>query len=482
MNPAERRAAVLSTLGTETFDVLVIGAGIIGCRVALEAASAGMRVALVDRADIASGTSSASSKFVHGGFRYLTMRSFGLVRAAQRERAALLRGLPGLVKPMPMIVALDGRRYPRSLVALGVSAYRRLGGSSARLLGPADARELVPAFSPRFDSVLALLPEAQTDDARLTLATARAARDRGALVANYLAVEALDVTSGRLARAFVRDRIAGAEYVIGTRTVVNAAGACIDSIRRLVDPLVPPLVSLSKGVHLIYPLDDSWRAGVACYSDDDRTTFAVPWQGMLLLGTTDTAYFGRPDAARVEPEDETALLERASRLLPAELLRAERIRARFAGLRVLPAGTYDTANAPREHIVEVGPGGMVSVAGGKLTLHRLIARDALIRLPPELRPRLSRSPAFPRVTETTIEDAIEYEWAVTVEDLVRRRTNLALQGRDDVEMRAYCETQLVDAGFNSHADGREGVGLPSVMRLAGIEPATSRSGGARSIP
>jgi glycerol-3-phosphate dehydrogenase len=457
MTAAERRAVVLDELAARTFDVVVVGAGIIGCRVALDAARAGLSVALVDRGDIASGTSSASSKFIHGGFRYLAMGRLRLVRAAQLERARLLRLLPALARPMPMIVALEKRRYPRPVVELGLTAYRRLGragSSDARLLAPAEASALVRPLSVPPGAVLALLPEAQTDDVRLTLATARAAAEHGALVANYVGVEAFDVVGGRAARAFVRDRLGGSEFAIRCRSVVNASGAHVDAIRRLEDPSCRPLTTLSKGIHLVFPLDEPWRAGVAAYSDDHRTTFAVPWQGMLLVGTTDTPFFGDPEAARVEPHDEEGLLEAAGRLLPAELLRRDRIRFRFAGLRVLRAGAGDTARASREHIVGVGPGRIVSVAGGKLTLHRLIARQALLRLPAEVRPRVARAPAFPAVTDKAaqglraqIEHAIEHEWAVTVDDLVRRRTHLALQARDDESTRAELATLLRAAGY-----------------------------------
>ena len=207
------------------------------------------------------------------------------------------------------------------------------------------------------------------------------------------------------------------------------------------------------------PLEVPWRAGVASYSADHRTTFAVPWEDMLLVGTTDRPYDGRPEAASVEPDEEVALLGAAAEVVPPELLRRDRVVFRFAGLRVLAAGRADTTHASREHIVDTGPAGMVSVAGGKLTLHRLIARDALVRLPIEIRPR-RLDPRLPATSidatgsEEQIQRAIECEWAVTIEDLIRRRTNLAVRGLDNAATRARLGRLLEQAGYVAAADQR----------------------------
>jgi glycerol-3-phosphate dehydrogenase len=459
MTPAERRAAVLEELASRRFDVLVVGAGIVGCRVALDAASVGLSVALVDRGDIAGGTSSASSKFLHGGFRYLGMGDFGLVRAAQRERAALLRGLPGLVRPTQMVVALEKQRHPRPVVAFGISAYRCLGGAGARTITPGEASAIVPELSSQPGRVLISLPEAQTDDARLTIATARTAADEGAMVANYVEVRGLAFVHGRIGGADVCDRFDGSEFLIRCRCVVNAAGAHTDELRTLENPEARPLARLSKGIHVVLPLEGLWRAGVASYSADHHTTFAVPWQDMLLVGTTDRPYDGRPEAASVEPDEEAALLEAAADLVPPEFLRPDRVVFRFAGLRVLAAGRADTTHASREHIVDTGPAGMVSVAGGKLTLHRLIARDALARLPIEIRPRrldprLPASSLDASGSAEQIQRAIECEWAVTIEDLIRRRTNLAVRGLDNATIRGCLGRLLEEAGYVAAADQR----------------------------
>lgn len=465
MNAGERRALALEELAARTFDLLVVGAGITGARVALDAASAGLKVALVDRADIASGASSASSKFVHGGLRYLTMGNLRLVRAAQLERASLLRALPELVRPMPIMLALDRRRFPRPLVDAGLHTYTALAGGcgdGARRIAAADATALVPSVSLGRNDIAVLLPEAQTDDARLTLATARAAAARGAVVANYVAVDGFERSSRGVVGAAATDVHGGNRLEIRFRAVVNAAGAHVDAVRRLEDPASTPIARLSKGVHVVLPLEGRWGAGIASYSAHARTTFAVPWSGMLLVGATDTAHEGTPEEARADAADIARLLDAAARFLPPDLLRPERVRSTFVGLRVLPAAAGDTAAIPRHHIVSVGRGGMVSVAGGKLTLHRLIARDALAALPPDVRPRQSRwdgrlwSAARACLSPATelreqLSYAIEHEWAVTVEDLVRRRTTLELQGLADDRVRSELARMLERAGVGRGA-------------------------------
>jgi glycerol-3-phosphate dehydrogenase len=458
---ADCRAQTLERLALETFDLLVAGAGITGARVALDAANAGLRVALVDQEDLASGASGASSKFIHGGFRYLTTGKARMVRAAQLEREELLGSIPDLVRPMPMILALDSRRYPRPLVHAGIGAYRCLAagtGCRARTLSRHDALSLVPQLDLAAGEIPILLPEAQTDDARLTIETAKAAARAGAVVANYVSVEALELARGRVVAACVCDRRAGSAFTIQCRSIINASGAHIDALRRLEDRSCRGIARLSKGAHVVLSVDTPWRAGVASYSEDRRTIFAAPWQGRLLIGTTDTPFDGAPGSARAEPEDVTALLEGAQQILPAQLARANRVCFSFAGLRVLPRGDGDTAAASREHLLSVGTGGMVSVAGGKLTLHRLIAADALAALPADVRPRPKAHPRAPLVDRrpatlsAQATEAIEHEWATTVEDIVRRRTTLAVQGLDTARTRALLARLLHEAGFGGSDD------------------------------
>jgi glycerol-3-phosphate dehydrogenase len=490
------RAGTLERLGSQTaFDLLVIGAGIVGARVAYEAARTGAAVALLDAGDFGGATSSASSKLVHGGLRYLQMGEVGLIREAHLERRALLdRIAPHLVRPMPFLLPVY-RGGPHRPLAIGtaVFAYSVLSGfrhSRARMVGREHARRLVPPLRTDGMHVAGLYEDSQTNDSRLTLATVTAAARAGATVVNHLAVTALEQAGGRVVAARAGD------VLVRCRAVVNAAGPWVDEVRRLEDPAAAPMARLSKGVHLTLRQDEPWGAALTVPVDRSRVTFAVPWEGTLLLGTTDTEYEGDPAAARPEPEDVDTVLREASVGLPAEVLARDRIRYAFAGLRVLPRGRGDTASAPRDEVVHVGPAGMVSVAGGKLTTHRRIAIRVLRRLaafagatlaadplpgagPLPPRPATVEPAAWDHLTRLygdeaarvaaagdeqvhpdgpdlwgQVHHAITQEWACTVEDVVRRRTTLAVRGLATSEVRDAIAATLARQGVFNSVDGR----------------------------
>jgi glycerol-3-phosphate dehydrogenase len=493
---SEARADALDRLAGGECDVLVVGGGIVGSRVAYEAARSGLRVVLVDAGDFGGATSSATSKFVHGGLRYMTSWQLRLVRIAQREREALCRIAPHLVRRQPMLLA-ERAGYSLPAYAAGLVLYKGISGAGTpwpRIISVRQARALAPSLRADGLRTCTLLPEAQTNDARLTLATVRAAAAAGATVLSYARVVELGLGSGRPACVLVD---AGGEGVVEVRAqaVVNATGPWVDQLRSLEDATCAPLVRLSRGTHVVLPLDDGWSTGLASSRDGSRTTFAVPYQGMLLLGVTDTAHDGAPDEVRPTRGDVDALFEDASRFVAPELFDHARIRHAFAGLRVLPLSEGDTGRLPREHLISTGRHGMVSVAGGKLTTHRLIAVDALRRLPAEIRPRRLRVsdeplPGARQVRENSFlraldaevrghllglygsdvetlltvgeEDpsalerihpggpdvwaqvrfAVEHEWALTLEDVVHRRTTLALRGLDAPETLARVEAAL----------------------------------------
>ncbi len=489
------RGRSLEELHEGTFDLLVIGAGILGARVAFEAARAGLKVALVDAGDFGGATSGASGKLVHGGLRYLAAGDVRLVRAALRERRVLAgRVAPHLVQRLPFLLATNGRGLAgSSTLAAGLLAYRVLDGLRGPVPRPVTARaarSLVPPL--RTDGPCVLLEEARTDDVRLTLATVKAAVRAGAVAVNHLRAVELESSGGAISGAALVGRDGEGSFSVRCRAVVNATGPWLDLLRLLEDPKRKPLIRLSKGTHLLLPLEDDWRAAVALYRDRASHVYAVPWHGMLLLGTTDTAYEGDPGGVAPDPGDQAFLLDAASSFLPPELLRPERVRCSFAGLRVLPPGNGETIRASREHVVSVGPSGMISAGGGKLTTHRLIAIDVLRRLPAGLRPRKLRPNADPlpgasppsiqaarrdvsyQLDDSTVEHlihlyggeagqllrytagypdalqkihpgcpdiwaqayhAVNEEWAVTVEDIVRRRTTLSIRGLDTDEVR-----------------------------------------------
>lgn len=485
----------LDALAGRQFDLLVIGGGIVGAGIANEAARAGLSVAVVDRGDFGAATSSASSKLIHGGLRYLRLGDVALVREAHRERRALLRTVaPHLVRRLPFLFPLyrDGPYRPTTL-RLGLALYSGLAGDKlGGLLTPERARQSVPDL--RLDGLrgCGVYVDSTTHDGRLCLANVRAAAEAGAAVANYAEVVELRQVAGRVRGAELKDRLTGETLSVEARAVVNATGPWIDRIRALEDPTAAPLARLSKGAHLLLELDRPWSAALTIPHDAVRVTFAYPWQGMLLLGTTDTLYEGDPSGVRVEPEDVARILDEASVGVERDVLDPSRIRASFAGLRVLPGAGGETLTARRETVYVTGRGGMLTVAGGKLTTYRRIALAALERLRPELgAPKLDRRPeplpgarglegaglrlarSFPDLDPATrshllhlygsladevlapaadepsllepihpsapdvlaqVGYATEREWAVRPEDIVWRRTTLGYRGLADVPL------------------------------------------------
>src|SRR5439155_22025334 len=260
-----------------------------------------------------------------------------------------------------------------AMVAAGLFVYAALSGfreAEMQVVRPSRARELIPAVQLRGMRSAAVYEDAQTHDSRLVLATVAGAAQAGAVVVNYAKVIALEKGSAQVT-------VDGQALEVRFDRAVNAAGPWVDHVRRLEDPNCAPVVRLSKGVHLVMPGVRDWQAALVVPLPRDRVAFAVPWLGMLLLGTTDTEYEGDPGAVSVTPEDVDTVLTEAAQGLPPELLRRDSIRYSFAGLRVLPEGEGDTALARRGHVVHVGPQGVVSVAGGKLTTHRQIAPHLL---------------------------------------------------------------------------------------------------------
>jgi len=482
VTPREWRPQAIAAIQSERFDLLVIGAGIIGARIAFEAAATGRRVALVDAGDFGGATSSASSKLIHGGLRYLQMGDLRLVRESHQERRALLERIaPHLVRPLRFVVPVyRGGPHSRALIAAGLFTYSALSGfrhSQARMVGPAGGRELVPSLQLNGLNGCGVYMDAQTHDTRLVLATVTAAARAGAVVLNHAAVRGLDFGANGVEATLEGD------IPVRSHHVVNAAGPWVDRVRNMEEAGVRPMARLSKGIHLLLPGEPGWRAALTVPIADGRVAFAVPWEEMLLLGTTDTHYEGDPADLEVTAADEATVLEEASTGLPPELLHPGRIVHRFAGLRVLPGGTGNTADATREHLVSTGRLGMVSVAGGKLTTHRRIALDVLRRvegyrgtkLCEEPLPGAGPLPPRPEDVEITtwkhlchlygseagrvlayrgsVDNALERihpdgpdiwaqvhhgaeaEWAVTAGDVVRGRTNLEIQGHATPEVR-----------------------------------------------
>ncbi|MFP5318254.1 MAG: FAD-dependent oxidoreductase [Acidimicrobiia bacterium] len=343
------RARALGRLVDERWDVLVVGGGITGAGVALDAASRGLRTALVEGHDFASGTSSRSSKFVHGGLRYLRSGDFGLVAQSVAEQRRLLRNAPHLVHPAPMRLPVEGRR--RRLAAGGILFAHDLAA------GTGFSRPVRGGI---------VFHEAQVDDARLTLAVLRTAVvDHGAVAVNGCPVVAVDGPRVTLADG----------ATVHARVVVNAAGPWADEVRALAGSS-PPLLRPTKGVHVVVARDRVPLDGCGIAVPDGRGGFAfvAPWEGRVVVGTTDTPYRGGP--VECTPEDVDLLLARVNPVLD-EPLTADDVLGSWAGLRPLVDGRDGRAEAARRHVVDAGPSGMVTVVGGKLTTYRRMAEDAV---------------------------------------------------------------------------------------------------------
>lgn len=375
-------------------DVLVIGGGITGAGVALDAASRGYRVALVEQADFAGGTSSRSTKLIHGGIRYLAKGQLKLVGEALRERARLMRLAPHLVTPQPFLIPLyEGLTRPlgvgipallRPAVPLGVRAalatydwLARVPALRHRRVSTPEALALVPPLRTEGLRAAFLFYDARTDDVRLTLTVLATARRFGAAMVNYVKAQMLRVDGGRVAGALVEDLLTGRAVEVRARHVVNATGAWADQIAAMSGS--PPFrIRPSKGVHLVLRprvLPDA-TALVIPETEDGRLAFLVPWSGRVLLGTTDDAYDGPIETVHATPEDVAYLLRQADRYLRQRVERAD-IVGLYAGVRPLVEGGNLSADLPREHQVVESPGGVVSIIGGKLTSYRKMAEDTV---------------------------------------------------------------------------------------------------------
>jgi glycerol-3-phosphate dehydrogenase len=500
------RSDNLARLSEGTYDVLVIGGGITGAGVALDAASRGLRTALVERDDFASGTSSKSSKLVHGGVRYLQNGDIRLVYEALRERQRLLRNAPHLVKVLPFLIPVfegKGGIIPKRIArALGsvmwmydLTGGLRIGKRHRRL-----DRDAARAHMPTLDDRLAwayLYYDAQADDARLTLTVARtAALDFGATVVNHAAVTAIRKNGGGRVVGAAVDAGAGAggEVEVRARVVVNATGVWADDVRALDEGTHPASIRPAKGIHIAVP----WHklrndiAAIVPVRQDRRSIFVVPWpdlgasaeSGVIYIGTTDTDYDGDVDDPQCTPEDVAYLLDTINNAV-REPLDGGDVLGTWAGLRPLvrDASSSRTADLSRRHRVLTSDSGMITVTGGKLTTYREMAEDAVdaavasLAEPVSRRARRSRTRSLAlrgaegwreaRERDTHLADryggeagvveamiaadpttmdqalvpglpyrraealyAVRYEMALSLDDVLSRRTRCRLLGRD----------------------------------------------------
>lgn len=392
-----RRDDALRRLADETFDVLVIGGGVTGAGVALDAASRGLKTALVEKGDFASGTSSKSSKMVHGGLRYLQQREIRLVYENLAERQRLLDNAPHLVSPLPFLIPLFGRdgvvsktlarSYSSALWMYDLTGGWRIGERHHEV-SKQEALEHLPTLNTEHLVAGFLYFDARADDARLTLTLARTATiEYGAAIANYTPVVQFSTSSGTARGARVQPDASdpASAFDVRARVVVNATGVWADDVRALDEGAHPRSIRPAKGVHVTVPADrlPCDIAAVIPVPKDKRSIFVVSWPGtdLVYLGTTDTDYTGPLDDPACTPEDVDYLLDAANNITTSRLTRAD-VTGVWAGLRPLlaPEGGHvseRTADLSRRHTVTASRDGVVTVTGGKLTTYRKMAQDTV---------------------------------------------------------------------------------------------------------
>jgi len=376
-----QRAQSLQRLRGEVFDVVVIGGGVTGCGIALDAVTRGLSVALVEQRDFAAGTSSRSSKLIHGGLRYLEQLNFGLVREALTERGLILDRLaPHLVKPVPFLYPLTHAVWERLYVGAGIAMYDTIGGGGHlprhRHLTRRQALREAPSL--RRDALVGAVKywDAQVDDARHTMSLARTAARYGAAITTSTRVKGFLREGERVTGVTIRDGESGEDIDVRARQVVNATGVWTDDVQQLAGR-GRIRVRASKGIHLVVPRDRIHADAGIILRTETSVLFIVPWGRHWLIGTTDTDWDLGKSHPAASATDIQYLLDRTNRVLNTPLTH-EDVEGVFAGLRPLLYGESEaTSKLSREHAVAQTVAGLVTVAGGKYTTYRVMAADAV---------------------------------------------------------------------------------------------------------
>ena len=384
----------IDTLKDERFDLLILGGGITGAGVALDATLRGYRVALIDKGDFASGTSSVSSKLVHGGLRYLEHASFHLVYEALHERRLLLENAAPFVRPLRFVIPFyQGSRMPAWKARAGLVLYDLLAGASnLHRSRPLSLKEVQADFPQlRADQLLggAEYFDAQMDDARLCLNVIRTAALQGARIANYVEAVAFEKRDGKITGVRTRDQVGGSDFIIHARQILNATGPWVDAVMRMADvaasfqladagqvgnlPPPEPLLQPTKGVHLIVPERQTKGALLLLHPADGRVFFVIPWMHKTLVGTTDTVTQESPDCLTVTTGEIDYLLQGVNHYFTPSL-QGRDVLGTFAGLRpLMRSRPGNPSSLSREYRVVESPSGLISVAGGKYTTFRRMA-------------------------------------------------------------------------------------------------------------
>lgn len=382
------RAACLGTITArrEAWDLAVIGGGATGAGITVDAASRGFRVVLLEQNDFGKGTSSRSTKLVHGGVRYLQQGNIPLVMEALKERGLLLQNAPHLVRNLEFVVP-NYLWWEAPFYGVGLKMYDLLAGQHgfgpSRILSRDEVLRHIPTLEPEGLRGGVVYHDGQFDDSRLLINLLQTAVEHGGVVLNYARVTALvKDAGGQVTGLAFRDEESGREHALGARCVINATGPFCDQLRRLDDPGTVPMIAPSQGVHLVLPRE--FLAGDAAimvpHTRDGRVLFAVPWHGHVLVGTTDTPIAEASLEPRAQEREVEFILESAGRYMARCPTRAD-IRSVFTGIRPLVKAKTDanTAALSRDHTIQVSPSGLLTIAGGKWTTYRKMAEDAVNR-------------------------------------------------------------------------------------------------------
>jgi glycerol-3-phosphate dehydrogenase len=451
------RSSSLAQLAEKTFDVLVVGGGITGAGIARDATMRGLSVAIIDKGDFASGTSSRSSRLVHGGVRYLEHGHLKLVFEASAERRRLLRLAPHLVKPLAFTWPIyDGQRLPLWKINAGLTLYDALAMfrnvQRHQKLSADDAVAQEPTLRSRLLNGGVRYFDAATDDARLTLANVVDAVARGAVAANHIVFDGVERTTMDLRIAKVWDALDNHRFTIKAKTFVNATGPWSDNVRQMEGGQGGSRVQGSKGAHIAVGRDrvGNRDAIVMLHPRDGRVLFALPAGSQAIIGTTDTFTSASPEDVRANSADVDYLLEAANWFFPDARLRGEDVIAAWAGIRPLMPSSGGEGAASREHAIKRSRRGTVTITGGKLTTYRIMARQAVDAVQELLGTKVNHAPTgetplpepeeAPRHGDTipglplrmsVVRRAIDHEFACTLGDLLIRRTKLAFESRDN---------------------------------------------------
>lgn len=377
------RSACIETLQKEVFDLAVIGGGITGAGIAQDASARGLKVALVEKKDFASGTSSRSSKLIHGGLRYLKQYNLRLTREACLERGLLRKLAPNLVKPSPFLIPIYLGRDSAWMLSLGLWIYDRIAPASNfnkhKGISKEEMARLAPMVRQKNLKGGLVYYDAITDDARLTWTVIKSALGFGAVAANYVQVVGLMKSAAKVCGVAVRDLISGKEFDVRARYVVNASGVWSDEVCAFDDEKREKMIRPSKGVHLVVPKEklNHDTAYLIPSARDKRLLFVIPWGSVTVVGTTDTLYDGDIDDPSVQDEDVDYILDGVGYTFETDLSRKDII-STYAGLRpLIQQGNRSTYDLSRQHKIFESPSGLITIAGGKLTTYRKMACDVV---------------------------------------------------------------------------------------------------------